>query len=212
MILQQPSLSKVLCLGAAWFLLAFVVAPATVPAVQTEQELRDEINQRDRRLNDQRNQIERLTYAAGLGAAKGPSASLATRQHLDTIAAVTETGNAVASQISQAAANAEKAQKAATAAAVAAALANAKLDQAKEESSKTLTEALVSQGVVLLTVVLGFIRSDLHERRNHRWALEAEQRRQAEMETVKQETDDKLATITALIDGTKKKSVDWKDL
>jgi hypothetical protein len=194
------------------FPLTFPLAPATVPAVQTEQELRDEINQRDRALNEQRNQIERLTYAAGLGAAKGPSASLATRQHLDTIAKVTETGDAVAAQVSQAAANAEMAQKAATAAAVAAALVSEKLDRAKEESSKTLTEALVSQGVVLLTVVLGFIRSDLHERRNHRWALEAEKRRQEEMETVKQETDEKLATITALIDGTKKKSVDWKDL
>lgn len=196
--------------GLFWIVFCLVFCWAA--SAQTVEELRARVNDRDRKITEQNERIERLTYAAGLGAAQSPSRTLTAKQHAETIAKVDEASQVLSSQVSQAALNAELAQAAAIRAAVAAAIANEKLDRAKAESSKSLIEAVMAQVVVFLTLIAGFIRSDLRERRNHRWALEADAARRESIRENKLDTDNKLATITALIDGTKQKTVDWKDI
>lgn len=193
-----------------WFV--FCLAFCLAANAQSVDELRARVNDRDRRITEQNERIERLTYVAGLGAAQAPSRTLTAKQHAETIAKVDEASQVISAQVSQAAINAELAQSAAIKAAVAAAIANEKLDRAKSESSKALIEAVMAQVVVFLTVIAGFIRSDLRERRNHRWALEADAARRKQILDNKADTDNKLDNMTALIDGTKRKTVDWKDL
>jgi hypothetical protein len=177
---------------------------ASLASAQTVQQLRERITDKDRRIREQTEEIERLTYAAGRAASHAAPPSLTTRQHDETIKEVTRAKEAATSA-------AEAASDAADATDSSAEAITTKLDLAKVESRKSFRELLLTMIGGFVTMIIGIVANDLRERRNHKWALQADRARQEQLEEHKQDVDLKLETITAFLDG-RKKTADWKDL
>jgi hypothetical protein len=126
--------------------------------------------------------------------------SLTTRQHIDTIDRVskvevaTEDLASTAKQAAQDSADAAEAIK-------------LKLDLAKEQNRSLLLTMIGG----FVTLIIGLIATDLRERRNHKWALAANATSTEQLVKHKQQVEQQLQDITALLDP-QKKTADWKDL
>jgi hypothetical protein len=156
---------------------------------------------------DLRDQVERLTYAAGLSARKAAPRSLTTKQHIDTITAIDDAKAVAGDAADKAEAAVEEAAKAKSAAADSV----TRIGEAKAQGRMQFWGLLIPSVLTLAGMIITYLLTNNREERHFALVKIEAERQRAEFDAHKRDTGGRLDAITALLDPAKRAAGDWKD-